>query len=230
MGYDERGRLFFFLNLTFPVVGEELVDFVVGVGWDFGEEIAEVGEGINFVALGALDEAVESGGGVASAFAAGEEPVFASDGQRADGAFGGVVVDGEVAVFEVAGKRRPVVEGVGAGFADGAFGEHGGVGFFYPGLECFDVGLGEFFASREECVYIVSVFSGIRFDTVKFFDAAHGFVSEQGVGAACIEIFSSGVGPTSGLNNSAVKIESVVTGIGVALQKALILFFFVIVM
>jgi len=41
---------------------------------------------------------------VCAAVAAGKEPVFASDGDAAQRAFGGVVVNGEVAVVDVTGE------------------------------------------------------------------------------------------------------------------------------
>jgi hypothetical protein len=44
---------------------------------------------------------------VAARVGAGEEPVLAAEGDRADGALGGVVVDLDAAVAEVSAERRP---------------------------------------------------------------------------------------------------------------------------
>ncbi len=79
----------------FPVVGEEQVAGLVGVGGDAQEEAAQAVEGIEAVALGALNHAVERGGGVSAAVAADEQVVLASKGDGAQGAaLGGVEVFG----------------------------------------------------------------------------------------------------------------------------------------
>ena len=59
-----RVALRFGLRVGFPAVGEEFVQSAVGDGGDAGEHVAEVGEGVEAVAFGALDEAVVDGGGV----------------------------------------------------------------------------------------------------------------------------------------------------------------------
>ena len=86
------GGLPVFLGEGFPLVGKEFFDFSVGVCGDADEEIAEVGVGVESVAFGALDQAVEGGGGVSAELAACEKPVFSSDAERAYGAFGGVIL------------------------------------------------------------------------------------------------------------------------------------------
>ena len=65
------------MQVGFPLVGEEFVEAVVWRAGDAGDDVAEIGEGVDAVALGALDEAVVGGGSVAAALAAGEEPVVA---------------------------------------------------------------------------------------------------------------------------------------------------------
>ena len=114
------------------------MDFLVEVGGDALEEVSEVGEGIEVVAFGAGDEAEVDGGGVSAPVGAEEEPVFASECDGADCLFGGVVVDGEVAVGRVSVERVPVAERVVGGLADGAFGQHvalAGDEAFFEGVE-----------------------------------------------------------------------------------------------
>ena len=48
------------------MVGQQQVDVPVGVGGDAQEEIAQVDEGVQLVALGAPDEAVEGGRGTSA--------------------------------------------------------------------------------------------------------------------------------------------------------------------
>ena len=98
------------------------MEIFVGVGGDAEEEVAQVAEGVESVVFGTLNQAVVDGGGVAPAVAAHEEVIFASDADAAQPLFGGVVVDVEIAVVEVAVQGLPLVEGVVDGFADGTLG------------------------------------------------------------------------------------------------------------
>jgi len=56
-----------------PAIGEELARVDVGFGGDSKERIAEVAEGVDAVAFGALDKGVVDGGGAASAVVSQEE-------------------------------------------------------------------------------------------------------------------------------------------------------------
>jgi len=51
----------------FPAVGEEVAEVGRGIGGDAQEDVAQVGEGVDAVAFGALDEGEVDGGGAASA-------------------------------------------------------------------------------------------------------------------------------------------------------------------
>jgi hypothetical protein len=104
-----------------PAHGQEAVDVPVEGGGQSGQDVGEVGERIEAVGFGGFDEAGGDSAGLSALVASGEEPVFASDGDFAECALGGVVVDGEAAVIELAGEDRPAFEEV----ADGA----GGRGF-----------------------------------------------------------------------------------------------------
>ena len=60
---------------------------------DAPEDVAQVGLRIKAVELGRTDQAVDRGGAFAAAVGAGEEIVFASQGDSAQLALGGVIVD-----------------------------------------------------------------------------------------------------------------------------------------
>ena len=66
------------------------------------------------------------------------------------------------------------------------------------------------------------------FDFVEFFDAAHGFVRMHGVSDPGIVKLAARMGSATDLDNGAVKIEPVVTGIRVGLQVASIALFYVV--
>ena len=76
------------------MVWEEFVEAVDGVGVDAGQDVAEPGEGFDADELAGAGEAAQDGGGVAAGVAAEEGPVVAADGDAAERAFGGIIVDG----------------------------------------------------------------------------------------------------------------------------------------
>jgi hypothetical protein len=109
---------------------------------DAGEDVAEIALRVEAVELGGLDEGEDAGGAVAALVRSGEEPVLAAEGDRADGALGGVVVDFDATVVEVSGERRPAGEGVADGLGDGALGRDAGEVGLEAELQGFDLGGG----------------------------------------------------------------------------------------
>ena len=85
---------------------------------DAGEHVAQVGFGVEAVELGGLDERVDRGGTLAAGVGAGEELILSAEGQRPDGALGGIVGDFEPAVGEIAGQRVPARAGVADGVGE----------------------------------------------------------------------------------------------------------------
>jgi hypothetical protein len=75
------------------MVREELVELADGGGGQVTDQIVEVGQGFDAVQAGRADEAEQACGGLSAGGAAGEQPVFAADGDAAQAAFAGVVVD-----------------------------------------------------------------------------------------------------------------------------------------
>ena len=86
---------------------QQLVDLALGMVGDAVDGVAQPGFGIDLVELGGFDEAVDRGGAVAALVGAGEQPVLAADGDAAQRAFGGVVVDLEPPVVDVTRECRP---------------------------------------------------------------------------------------------------------------------------
>src|SRR5512132_4285856 len=78
-------------------------------------DVAEPGFGIEAVELGGLDQGIEGGGTITASVGPGKKVVFPAEGQRPDLPFGGVVVDLQPPVVEVAAQRRPEVAGVADG-------------------------------------------------------------------------------------------------------------------
>lgn len=74
---------------------------------DAGDDVVEVGGGIDAVELAGLDERGEDRPVLGAAVGAGEEVVLAAERQGSDGAFDDVVVDLDAAVVEEAGEPVP---------------------------------------------------------------------------------------------------------------------------
>ena len=89
------------------IPGQQFVDPLDRMIGDAGDDIAEIGFRIEAVELGRFDEGVHRRGAFAAAVGTGEQPVFASQSQRPDGALGGVVADVEPAVGRITGQRVP---------------------------------------------------------------------------------------------------------------------------
>ena len=103
------------------VPGKQVADAIERVVGDAGEHVAEVGFWIEAVELGGLDQGIEGGGAIAAGVGPGKKVVFPAEGQRPDLPFGGVVVDLQPPVVEVAPERRPEVAGVADGGGELAF-------------------------------------------------------------------------------------------------------------
>lgn len=69
---------------------------------DACEHVGEIVLRVDAVELGAFDQRVHRCGPSAAGIGAGEEPVLAADGDAAQNAFGGVVVEREAAIVEAA--------------------------------------------------------------------------------------------------------------------------------
>ena len=99
------------------------------------EEVGEVGAWFQPVGFGRFDQRVEGGAGPGPAGGETEQPVLATDHEWADGVLGGVVVDGDVAVFQEDRQLRPQVQGIGDRLAEQALGQHPRRLVIQPGLD-----------------------------------------------------------------------------------------------
>ena len=84
------------------------------------EHVAQVGLWVDAAAAAALDEGVEDGSAMAGLGLADEQPVLLPHGRGTDGVLDPVVVDGDAAVAQECFERRPLLERVADGFAQGA--------------------------------------------------------------------------------------------------------------
>src|SRR5262245_23067187 len=85
---------------------------------DAGEELAQVGFGLEAVERGRADQGVEDRGPLASGIRTGEEPIFPAQSDRPDRILGGVVGDLQPAVVDVARERVPSRAGVAEGASE----------------------------------------------------------------------------------------------------------------
>jgi hypothetical protein len=122
--------------------GQELADPVDRVIGDAGEDVTQVGFGVDAVQFAGFDQAVDDGCAVATGIGAGEEPVFPAEGDAAQGVFSAVVVDLQAAVLGITGQRRPVGRGVADRLGEAALGRQPGELRLEPNPQGNEPGLG----------------------------------------------------------------------------------------
>jgi hypothetical protein len=93
-----------------PGVGEKFVHVGRARGQAV-EHVTQIRPGIQALTPGAGANAHQHARRLQAAVAADVQPVVAADRQRADGAFGRAVVDGEPRVIEITNQRPPLVAG-----------------------------------------------------------------------------------------------------------------------
>lgn len=81
--------------------------------------VAQPRIGLLAVGFGSFDQAVKLGAGGGTFGRVTEEPVLSTDDKRANGALGSVVVDRQVAMFDVAFQLAPIAGQVADSFAQG---------------------------------------------------------------------------------------------------------------
>lgn len=96
----------------------DAIDFVIG---DAGEDIAEVGFWVEAVELCGFDERVDGGGAFSTGIRSGKEIILAAEGDAADRTLGGIVVDLDLAIVDVACQRFPATHGVTHGLGEIGF-------------------------------------------------------------------------------------------------------------
>ena len=167
------------------------------------EQVAEVGEGVEVVAGGAGDQGQDRGGGVSALFAADEQPVFTADRQATQRAFGGVVVDGELAVVGVTAQRVPLLQGIANLGRDRVVGQDlrgllvepgAELGQDRPGVLLTDHrDLRGAFGKRQVAPVTGDTFLEATFDLVELPDAGQRDVGTLRVAVAALEELASGV-------------------------------------
>ena len=100
-------RGFALINICSPIPWEQFVDAVDFVIGDAGENVAEIGFGINGVELAGFDEGVDGSGAIAAPVGSSKEIVLAAKGNAPDGALSGVVVNLDTAIMNEACECLP---------------------------------------------------------------------------------------------------------------------------
>jgi hypothetical protein len=77
---------------------------------ELGQHVFEPGPGFHEVGFAGGDHRHQDRGSVAGGFAADKHPVLAADRDGPHGKFGCVVVDRQIAIFEISGHRIPLIE------------------------------------------------------------------------------------------------------------------------
>src|SRR5271165_1332766 len=107
------------LRCGLPVDRQQGVEVVLGGhSGQAAEDVAEVGHGVDAVALTGDDDRVDDRRALAGVGVADKQPVLLADRRRSDRIFNEVVVETRLAVFQMPGKRLPVFEEVIAGLSE----------------------------------------------------------------------------------------------------------------
>lgn len=85
-------------------MGQEFSDATSRLGGQPLQDISQVGIGLMPVQFGGLDQAHDSGSPLASPQAAGEQPIVATQGNRANAILDPIIVDGDLPLAEVIGQ------------------------------------------------------------------------------------------------------------------------------
>ena len=97
------------------------MDSAHGMLCDAGDDVGEIGFGVDGIELCRLDKGVHDGGTAASVVGTREGPVSPPEGDGPDGTLGGIIGHIEPSVRGVADERRPAGQGVTERLTEGAF-------------------------------------------------------------------------------------------------------------
>ena len=89
-----------------------MLDLPVGHGGKPGEDVAQVGVGIDAASTTTLDDGVKDGAAVTGVGIAQEQPVLLSEGGGPNRVFHEVIVDLQAALFQIDTEEWPVGERV----------------------------------------------------------------------------------------------------------------------
>ena len=95
-----------------PDGGSDFGALLIGQVWEAGENLTQVGVGIELPAAAAFDDGVDDGAALAGSGFADEEPVFLSDCRWPDGILDQIIIDLDAAVAQIDLQRAPLAQGV----------------------------------------------------------------------------------------------------------------------
>lgn len=87
---------------------EQFANTAGGLRWQPFQDVFQIAVGIVAVEPSRVDQAHGGRSPLASAQATGEQPIFAADGNRADLVLDPGVIDGQMAIIEIARERSPI--------------------------------------------------------------------------------------------------------------------------
>ena len=201
----------------------ELRDHFVGGRWQSGQDIAQVGLGVDAPAAATLDERVDDGAALPGVGVSDEQPVFLADGRGPNGVFHKVVVDLDPPVGGVEGEFVPVLERVGHGLAEAAFRKvAAAVGDFFQGaLDPIQDRAGLRGAHGFPQIGAGPAFAQLPFDGVEMADLPQDPITAQGRVLAGVVEVPPRMGPAPGQRDGFVLAREAGIGrVGVALQDA----------
>lgn len=127
-----------------PVPRQQFVQAVDLVIMDAVEEVGKIGLRIEAVQLGGFNDGHGSSECLSTGVCPCKKPILASNSNRAQGAFGGIVVDGHTTVSEEQAEGLPPIEAIAEGLGQIALAWNAQELLFGPGKEGRDLWLAQF--------------------------------------------------------------------------------------
>src|SRR5690606_15353899 len=103
------------VGLWLEIPWKQLINAVYGMLGDPGKHLAQISHGLHAVERSAAEQAIDGRRTMAARIRSGEQEVLAAQGNDAQGAFGGIVIDLDAPVINVAGERRPTPQRIADG-------------------------------------------------------------------------------------------------------------------
>lgn len=199
--------------------GQEFVDPVDRMLGNLLEDATQVSFRIKAVELRRANQAIDRRGAFAAGIRTREQIVLAAERNSTQRPFGGVVVDLDPSVADIAYKRPPVIERIPDRLGDGRLARYAPAFGLQPGVERVEYRAR--FGLPDRLAHSRQFTANARFDGIQLTDPAQRFGGHRrGVHLMQIVEFAPHVRPARGFTDSPVGVKRVETGVGIGLQDA----------
>ena len=187
---------------------------------DAGQDVTQVGFRVEAVELGRFGERVDGGGTLATRVRSGEEIILAAKGDAADRTLGGIIVDLDAAIVDVAGLGIPTIQRIAHGGGKIGFAREFRQGGFELRLVIVEQRQRLLFATS---LPLIGWFApDIGLNAIQCPDAVEGLAGDgRAIGGVHIEELAPHMGPAGGFGNFPRLEDGIEAGIAVRVKDTL---------